>query len=94
MEFITQIQENKDSFTLFYEHAEKKGMMEKSPQRKFQYQYYDAYIKPQLNPSQISQYDPSLKPKAKTTKHRNVSVTPQEFIPLKDLLRRNHDDRV
>ena len=48
MEFVTQIQQNPDkaAYSVFYQEAEKKGFIEKSPQRKFQYHYYDTYIKP------------------------------------------------
>ena len=53
-DYIAQIQTNKEAYSLFYEQAEKKGMMEKSPQRRFQYQYYDTYIKPQLDLSHMN----------------------------------------
>jgi hypothetical protein len=54
MDFVNSIQQNKEAYSIFYEKAEKKGMMERSPQRKFQHQYYDAYIKPQLDVNNIN----------------------------------------
>ena len=95
MDFMTSIQQNKESFSLFYEHAERRGMMEKSPQRKFQHQYYDAYIKPQIDMTFANQFDSHSKPKSNTMRHtKNMSVGGGDFIPLRDLLKRNHDDRV
>jgi hypothetical protein len=90
-DYIVQIQTNKEAYSLFYEQAEKKGMMEKSPQRKFQFQYYDTYIKPQLD---LSNTDTPMKSKAQTMRGRNASAGGRAFIPLRDLLKRNHDDRV
>ena len=31
MDFVTSIQQNKEAYSIFYDKAEKKGMMEKSP---------------------------------------------------------------
>jgi hypothetical protein len=34
-EFVSQIQNNKEAYALFFEQAEKRGMMQASPQRRF-----------------------------------------------------------
>ena len=46
MNFISQIQKDQDAYNMFYQQAEKRGMVQASPQRKFQFQYFDQYIKP------------------------------------------------
>jgi hypothetical protein len=94
LDFVNSIQQNKEAYSLFYEQAEKKGLMEKSPQYKFQYQYFDTYIKPQLDMGQTINFDSAQKAKAQTIRGRNASAGAREFIPLRDLLKRNHDDRV
>jgi hypothetical protein len=42
----------------------------------------------------MNNYDTGAKSKTQTMRGRNASAGAREFIPLRDLLRRNHDDRV
>ena len=46
---MDNIKENKQGFELFYEQAEKSKLAQVSPQRKFQFQYYDSFIKPKTD---------------------------------------------
>ena len=62
-DYIANIQTNKEAYSLFMQKAEKIGMIEKSPQRKQQFIYYDTFIKPQLSIGS-TQFDTPHKQKA------------------------------
>ncbi len=36
LEFMQSLQNNREAYELFYEHAEKRGILQSSPKRKFQ----------------------------------------------------------
>ena len=44
--FMEDIQGNQTAYDFFYKQAEKHKILDAVPQRRFQFEYYDSYIKP------------------------------------------------
>lgn len=98
-DFIKNLQSNKEAYLLFYEQAERSNLAKRSPQRKFQFEYFDNYIKPHQMASHRTLIDGVSQQSAKTRNRYQSSTLPKQssqttFIPLRDLLQKNHADRV
>ena len=63
--------------------AEKQRLTNKSPARNVQHNYFESYIKPQRERTRL-----------KRNSHAMNNTDEKKFIPLRDLLRKNHADRV
>ena len=79
---------------MFYQTAEDKGIIDATPQRRIQFDYHDTFIKPQ-NDSRISRNGSKASQRlGKSVGGKSNRGSGVSFVPLKDLLRRGHDDRV
>lgn len=88
---------------MFKKEAQKIGILPSYPQRQFQHDYFNNFIKPQqdyISQGPISaNHDSRLArtiPKSVTDRRHKLVTDPsrESFIPMNDLLKRNHKDRV
>lgn len=73
---------------MFYEMAERANFVQRSPTRVAQQQYFDKFIKPSTT---------RLHSQMRRHTYQGKSIEGQSshsFIPLRDLLSKNHSDRV
>lgn len=97
-EFIETIQNDKLAYEIFRQEAEASGMTWTSPlkqhQRQFQHQYFKDFIQPQQEEQWRERKRYEQMTQVNTDRNRDLGANATNFIPLSDLLKRNHNDRV
>ena len=79
--FLTTLTENKEAFDMFKEEAIKKGIIKPVPLPQLHHKYYNKYIRIEQDHQR----------KANQARMNNSM---DKYIPLRDLLKRNHDEKV
>ena len=104
--FLTQLSESREAFTVFNQEAKRKGLMSSRPSINPQNEYYEKYMKPTTFLGGSSAKKLSILGKLNQTSTNSIHVgkesvanstfskTRASFVPLRDLLARNHEDRV
>lgn len=97
-DFIEQIQNDKLAYEIFRNEAERSGMTWTSPlkqqQRLFQHQYFKDFILPQQEEAKKERQRYEEMTQVNTDRSKELGAKSVNFIPLSDLLKRNHHDRV
>lgn len=90
--FITQIGENRQAFQLFKEQAQKRGIQISPPKTKNEQQkeYYERYIRNRTSEAKFQ----SVAESRESLRYSQSNQKTKNFVPLKDLLSKNLDDRI
>lgn len=98
------MQNDKAAYDLFQYEARRNNMEWVPPVKEFQSSFYHSYFKDQIEPEQFNMYrtvrndnimkSSRMNSKEKYEMRHEMQNTSENFIPLSNLLKRNHNDRV